>query len=518
MIRTLAEFRARWRDHQSEYYNDLPLFIEDQYVLDTGESVTLDPHQREKFRVFFERDANGKFRYSTMIDSDTKKSAKTTETSMVCLWIPFVEPGEPECYAVANDLEQSRSRSFRMIEHAIRKNPLLAGMCKIRKSPRPSIQFPSGTLEAIPCDYAGEAGSNPVLITFTELWAYTSEAARRLWAEMTPSPVPPNSIRFIDTYAGFTGESETLEQLYAATVINGKLVHETLPIFEDATGTIVAYWGYRERDAKNALRPSLPLPESPRRIWQTPAYYEAQRASNRPEDYDRLHRNLWQRSRSAFLTANAWDSLRHYDLRTFSRPFFGGTFTFAPKSNAMPVYVGIDAAHKRDATAIVVVGYHRLVGLVLLAHMIWTPTADEPVEPEATALVFAQRVARIMNARCIRYDPAHFETAGRTLRKTVPHTVRVEEFTQSGENLLSMGQSLYDAIRLNELSVYAAPDLRLHVLNANAQSVARGGFRIVRGENNKAKIDGAIALSEALSAAKKYGPRDCKRPRGISFI
>lgn len=319
----MADFETRWREHVGQYRDDLALFAEDQFVLESGDPVVLADHQREKFRVFFRRDAAGRFKYQTIIDSDTKKSGKTAEAAMVGAWIPYVEPGEPECYAVANDLEQAKSRSFRMIETALRKNSLFAHRVTIRKSPRPSIEFPAGRLEAVPCDYAGESGSNPVLTLWTELWAYTSENARRLWAELTPSPIPLNSIRFIDTYAGFTGESTTLEALYNATVRSGRRLHATLPLYEDATGTIVAYWGYRERarltvelSARDGF-PALPLPESPRQPWQTPEYYEAQRAVLRSEDYDRLHCNGWQRSRAAFIKIEQWAALRRYDRIPF---------------------------------------------------------------------------------------------------------------------------------------------------------------------------------------------------------
>src|SRR5690606_35376909 len=36
-------------------------------------------------------------------------------------------------------------------------------------------------IEAIPCDAAGEAGSQPLLSVWSELWAFNSDAKRRLW-------------------------------------------------------------------------------------------------------------------------------------------------------------------------------------------------------------------------------------------------------------------------------------------------------------------------------------------------
>ena len=50
--------------------------------------------------------------------------------------------------------------------------------------------------------------------TFDELWGFTSERSRRLWDEMSTSPVRKISGRLTTTYAGYEGESVLLEELY----------------------------------------------------------------------------------------------------------------------------------------------------------------------------------------------------------------------------------------------------------------------------------------------------------------
>src|SRR5262245_33131965 len=54
-------------------------------------------------------------------------------------------------------------------------------------------------------------GRESQLHRFDELWAYTSEGARRLWDEMVPVPTRKVSGRLTVTYAGFEGESVLLE-------------------------------------------------------------------------------------------------------------------------------------------------------------------------------------------------------------------------------------------------------------------------------------------------------------------
>jgi phage terminase large subunit-like protein len=277
--------------------------------------------------------------------------------------------------------------------------------------------------------------------------------------------------------------------LYEATVKKGHSVHGTLPIYEDMSGTIVCYWG---------TTPHMP--------WQTSEYYAQQKAELRPQAYQRLHENKWVTSKSAFIKAEQWDALTRVPV------------IWPWKHRSMPVYAAVDAAHKRDSVAVTLVGYHPLLGLVLLAHRIWEPTEDNPVIPEETAVPWLQEVAARWNLRAVFYDPAHFETAGYRLQNTLGrrHGMRVTEYTQTGDNLLAMGSQLYDVIRFGWLSVYDAPDLRTHTINARAKEGERG-FRLTRGKLTR-KIDGAISLAMAVVAALKYGPRDCRLGGGLSFI
>jgi hypothetical protein len=78
------------------------------------------------------------------------------------------------------------------------------------------VEFSStgATITAIASDYVGATGANPTITVVDELWAYTSERARRLWDEMVPVPTRKTSVRLRVTYAGFEGESELLESLY----------------------------------------------------------------------------------------------------------------------------------------------------------------------------------------------------------------------------------------------------------------------------------------------------------------
>jgi phage terminase large subunit-like protein len=156
-------------------------------------------------------------------------------------------------------------------------NSALKAECDVQSR---TIYLENGsTIKAISSDYAGAAGSNHGWVSVDELWAVSSAAGRRLWDELTPVPTRKNSVRFVSTYAGFTNESELLEELYQKAVVEGERIHDELPIYVNRPARIFAYWDHERR-----------MP------WQLGAegeqYYEAQRRTLRPATFARLHQRV----------------------------------------------------------------------------------------------------------------------------------------------------------------------------------------------------------------------------------
>jgi len=97
----------------------------------------------------------------------------------------------------------------------------------------------------------GAAGSNHGLVSYDELWGYTSESSIRLWEELTPVPTRRNSIRLVTTYAG---ESGLLWDLYRQVGSKdkhpdgqGERLHPDLPIYANRDARIFAYWDHEPR-------------------------------------------------------------------------------------------------------------------------------------------------------------------------------------------------------------------------------------------------------------------------------
>jgi hypothetical protein len=85
--------------------------------------------------------------------------------------------------------EPSRQgRVYQAVSRIVECSPLLNDADIMRDR----VTFPSfgnATITAIASDAAGAAGHNACFSTFDELWGYTSERSRRLWDEMSTSPV-----------------------------------------------------------------------------------------------------------------------------------------------------------------------------------------------------------------------------------------------------------------------------------------------------------------------------------------
>lgn len=456
-----------------------PVAFIDRYITrnELGQPFGLFPHQREILRAAFAFDADGRLPWDTIVYSATKKSGKTTINGAVGLWWGFTQEAPNEIELCANDLEQSTSRTFKTITGLLKYNPELGAsaecLAKQITVSNDTVYTPRAN------DYAGGAGGNPGLTSWTELWAYTSEASRRLWEELTPVPTRRNSIRFVDTYSGFEGESVLLFDLYKLGVGKdehpdgqGERIHPTLPIYANRDARVFVYWDHE-----------------PRMPWQTAQYLAAQKRTLRPNTYLRLHENRWTTSTSTFIEGPLWDGCVDASLSPW-----------LADPDGRRIYLGLDAATKIDCSAVVGVTWDDDGKLQLVLHRIWRPLPGEPVDLEATV----EQYIRDMHARFpirVSFDPYQLARSSATLQAA---GVDIRELPQTVGNTTAMGQALWDVLTGKNLRMYPAADLREQALATVAVETPRG-FRIAK-EKTSRKIDGIAALSMAVLAAIEAGP------------
>jgi phage terminase large subunit-like protein len=430
---------------------------------ETGKPFKLLPAERDFLDHAFRLDDNGRLRYPEQVFGAPKKSGKTTLAAIITLTMLLLYGGHyGEAFSLANDQEQAASRSFLMIKRIIEASPLLRAEAKITADRIIFPQFRDATVTALASSYTTAAGANPVISTFDELWAYTSENSRRLWDEMVPPPTRKIACRLTVTYAGFSGESVLLEELQK----RGLAQPEVGPCLHAGDGILLA-WHHE------------PIPP-----WQTEAWLAEMRRSLRPNQFLRMIENRFVTSESSFVDMAAWDACVDPTL----------TPVFADRN--LLVDIGVDASVKHDSTAIVAVTPLPDKRVRLVAHRVFQPTPDQPLDFESTVEATLIDLYNRFAVRAIRFDPFQMQATAQRLQK---RGLPVREFPQTVPNLTVASQGLWELIESRGLILYPDAAMRLAASRAIAIETARG-WRIAK-EKQSHKIDVIVALGMAAHAA-----------------
>lgn len=465
------------------------------------------PFQRAVLRYATMRRPDGALRWRTVVWSQPKKSGKTAISGAVGRWVAETWGSYQLVLFVGNDGDQAKERGFAALQQSVELTPgydrtrrELPGRWRLLDTE--ATNDSGGVVKAIAADYTGEAGANPSLTVYTELWGFIHTNAKRFWAEMAPSPTRINSMRWVETYAGYEGESELLYGLYEATVKNGRqltageLAAETgtevgvfaeaqeaddpVPVYVNEAAGMMAFWD----SGPNARR--MPWQQGERGA----AYYANEAATQLPLQMRRLHGNEWVSAESAFVPIELWDACEQERL-----PLIPGDPT--------PLIVGLDAATTKDCFGMVVVSRdpaNPKDGVAVRMVRKWTPTPGNPIQfsapggPEETI----RALAATFNVTQFAYDPAQLQQLAIDMTKEGVGWFR--EFPQ-GQPRLHADNGLYDLILNRRLRHDGNPDLREHIANANAKSGKEedNKLRIIKKTESR-KIDLCIALS--MSAAE----------------
>lgn len=418
----------------------------------------LAPYQKTALREALRKDANGNYVYSTVVWSCIKKSLKSCIAAALALYHAYTKDWAT-IYVIANDLKQADSRVAYYIRRCIELNPRMKAECKIN---RYLVELPNHSkIEAIPIDPSGEAGSNADFLIFSELWGWKHDSAQRMWTEMTLSPMKfGKSQRWVETYAGFDGESIVLQPLYDTVVKEGNCIDPDTELY--AKDSILALWNTR-----------------PQHTWQTPEYYASEAAILVASEFDRVHRNQWATATSKFVPIEWWDACKT---------------TYPTFTRHTPLVIGVDAAVTSDLFAVVAVS--RVGGIVYVRYVnTWAAPPNGKIDYELPKAEI-ERLVREYNVECVCYDPYMLEHFAALMMKQ--NNVYMDAFQQQGERLKS-DKSLYDAIRERTIAHDGDPTLHEHVQNARSKIAPEDNrLRIVKPQNQTTKkIDAIVATSMA---------------------
>ena len=471
--RRFQEKKGIKRSTQKELPDPIEWIENNFYLYDTGQKMHLYECQRKPLAEALKRDPiTKKFIYNTVVWSWPKKSAKSSVIAAVADYIA-THKLNGSIKLIANDLKQADSR----VGYYIRENIKIAQREGLRKGIKitPSgfrITYPSGSkVECIPIDPTGEAGGNDDLLVFSELWGWKSKAQQQMWAEMTISPTKFGySQRWVDTYAGYKGESPILENLYETGVKQGRKLDEA-----DMGGAEVYV-----NDAASTLTVWVTKPLFP---WQTPAYYASEESSLRPDEFSRIHGNQWVDAIAAFIPIEWWMACRaNYSM-----------------SQGEQMIIGVDAATTSDCFAIVMVSRRDDHTYVHYCHVWYPPKGGEINydEPEKEL----RRLVNTHNVLEVTYDKHQLVSMMQRLRNEEFVNARVFE---QGSDRLVADKRLYDMIRARQVHHNGEPELVEHMGNAAAEiDKHEAKLRIVKRQQEK-KIDATVALSMANDRSFYY--------------
>lgn len=426
------------------------------YIPEINGPITLYPYQKQALREALSVGDNGLFKYSVIVWSDIKKSAKSTIAAAVALYMAYHRKWG-QVVSVANDLKQADSRVAYYMRRAIELNPEMKAECKVRNY---RVSFPNGTFfEAVPIDPTGEAGGNADMVIFSELWGSHSKAQQAMWSEMTLPPMKfGKSFRWVETYAGYVGESPTLEMLHE----QGKAGRQIWPDFPA--------W------ANDSIRLFLMWNQEPRLPWQTPEYYASEAGVLSDNEFRRLHRNEWVSSVDQFVPDAWWAACKTQGPQ------------FRPDE---PMIMAIDAAVSGDCFGMVGVSRHPTDETKIVVRYVqkWDPPKGGqidygPIEDEI------RRVAGEYNVIEWAYDPYQLHSMCKRLGNEGVGWFR--EFKQ-GQDRLVADKQLQDLIRGKRIIHGGEAHLTEHIQNANAEASGEK-IRIVK-RSNSLKIDLCVCLS-----------------------
>lgn len=499
--------------------------------------IKLLPHQKVILHLFFDPLVAQLLLEAetaqTLVFSTVKKSGKTAIAAGVARWVTETWGTHVETYSLANDLEQARGRIYAAALASIELDPRYSRPARgipdrWRIIEREAAFLPThSALKAVSSDYKGEAGSNPVATFWSELWGYSSEASQRLWEELTPVPTRPRSIRYVETYAGYDGESSILNELEdkiktpklgsrrleldeLRVLLQGSGLEwpkewesQPLPFFVHKASRTIAYWDQGV--------------EARRMPWQTPAYYIAQQSDLRKSAFDRLHLNIRVTSTEQFIPKEWWERLKIDDM-----PPIGGE----------SIVVGADASVTGDCSGLVAVSRDIRKGadpdhLLVRRASLWQPADGRPlnysltIEPTLRQWITGHihplrekcdshnQIERLgicvpvkpMNVVQVAYD--EFQLHDMMTRLRDEGLTWCRKFGQQADRSVADKQ-LYDVIRNQHIHHDGDEDLAEHIVNCGAKVPVGDNtrLRLVK-KAEKSKIDLAVATSMAGAECKR---------------
>jgi hypothetical protein len=490
--------------------------------------IRLFQHQKALLNFFFHHPV---YKWVTILFSTVKKSGKTAIGGLVARYFAENSGFYAEVYCMANDEEQARGRIYKAAVDSIQntpgydehKNILLVyrdtndQLAYIQSDPRLFTQGPivselgwriidreaqfhptKSFLRALAHDFRGESGANPTATVWSEIWGLVGEKSRKLWAELTPVPTR-ESIRFVETYAGYEGESDILMDLWNRCQKEGRRItkdempdwpwDEDPPVWiNEAAQTC----GYIDQGVKARRMP-----------WQTPQYYaqQAHELAADPVSYNRFHFNEWASTISELMPIQLYfncDITR--EVRDHAGNLLNEPRHLPPLKPNERMILAIDAAVSNDYCAAALLSRTGARKVGIRDMRVWKPPKGGKIDLTLTVESYIRWCAAKYNIAECCYDSFQMEKMAADLERE--YVVNMVVFSQGSDRMVADQELVqcfaerdieYDTIFTDE---EGNDVLEMAIRNAAAEHNKKEDtkLRIIK-RSDAAKIDPLIALS-----------------------
>jgi phage terminase large subunit-like protein len=430
-----------------------------------GEPLVFTAWQKWLLRSLFERDAETKrLRYRRALIGLPRKQGKSLMLSAVAVYGMITGESGAEVYVVAGDRQQARI-IFGEAKQQIQMSPVLSQECKVY---RDAIEMPrfGSILRVLSSEFRGQAGLNPSLVLFDELWNQTTpdlydQMTLGSGARIEPLVVSITTAGYdLDTVAGHLYQ-------YGKRCAAGEVDDKSF-----------GFWWWEapaDCDTNDEKAWRVSNPNLAEKLMDITDMRTAVKQSDESA-FRRWRLNQWVRSQESWLPAGAWEQCRDdTELR-----------------NDLPVWVGIDMAMKHDSIAVVIVQPQD--DLLVTRARIWQPQ-DEGVDVAAIEQ-HLRELHREFTVKEFVFDPAYFL---RSAEHLADDGLPMVEFPQSAARMIPACGHAYELIVNGKVAHDGSPTFTDQVLSA-AQRMTDQGWRLSKGKS-KRKIDACIALVMALDRA-----------------
>jgi phage terminase large subunit-like protein len=431
-----------------------------------GESLEFVEWQRWLLRALLERRDNNKLRYRRALIGLPRKQGKSLMGSALGLYGLFAGEAGAEVYSAAGDRKQARI-VFNEAKEQVIKSPVLSSYCKVY---RDAIEVPAynSVYRVLSADAKSQAGLNPSLVIFDELWVQRNEdlydqLTLGSGARIDPLVVAITTAGYdIDTLCGRLYD-------YGKSVASGETDDENFGFFwweapADCSITDPKVWSGCNPNLAQGLLDPEDLATS------------AQQSSEM--SFRRFRLNQWVRAEESWLPAGAWERL------------VGET----EMDTELGTWVGIDMALKHDSIAVVMAQPQE--GKVAVTAKIWHPS--EKAVDVAEIEHYLRELHLNYNIKEFAYDPAYFQRSAEIL---IDDGLPMLEYPQSSQRMVPACGHIYEMIINNKIVHNGSPVFTDQVLSA-AQRMTDQGWRLSKGKSRR-KIDACIAMVIAVDRATR---------------